>query len=317
MRSKKTDSNHRPGQKKTKTKSGSVSAAPRIEPPPKKGTAQNLLYDLQQIAFVLIDKRDLSILRKPASMEEGVKVKGGASENYKLMGRFGSMVYYYLIGDHDNYQKFRQQTLNFIRDERIRGHMGGEQGCNQPHDGLHLSPVLLAHLHATLINDVELLQETGWWLGAYLAICHACKHPSYPRVAIPGFRIKDEPLSEVRDLIYQHCVEDKPVQDLPLPKGDKVKWQRFYLAVKLAIHIKSINAMPAKSNVIPRLYAPMKVNRTSKGLKINLDIPNGTPGKGQTVDFIEIDNGRLTFGRPDGVVIESGKGKPGKEQKEV
>jgi hypothetical protein len=271
----------------------------RVEAKPSKGTAQILLWHIQQLANVLLGEGNISSLTQPASMEEGVKVKGGASENYKRMGRFASYIYYHLIGDEANYQKFRTQTLNFIRDERKRGHIGGEQGCNQPHDGLHLSAVFLVHLFATQQNDIELLQETGWWIGAYLAICKACFHASYPRVAIPGFRCKGDPLSKNRDLIFWHCIEDKPVEFLNLPKDDKVNWQRFYLPTKLAIHLKSIDAMPAAASTLPKLYAPMTVARDSKGLLASIEIPPRTKGKSQTVKWIEIKNGTLSYGRPE------------------
>lgn len=277
-----------------------------VEPPPVKGTAQNLLYDLQQLSFYLLNENsNTRVLRKPASMEEGVKVKGGASENYKRMGRFGSMVYYHVIGDKENYNKFRQQTLNFIRDERDRGHMGGEQGCSQPHDGMHLGATFLAHLHGTLINDIELLQETGWWIGSYLAICKECYHPSYPRWAVPGFRCKGDPFSEVRDIICYHCIKDLPLDKINLKRDswrDKVSWQRMYLPVKLAVHLKSINAIP-KPGTIPKLYAPMKVNKAANGLEISIDVPENTSGKSETVDRIEIDNGVLSYSKRDGTEI--------------
>lgn len=269
----------------------------QIEASPKKGTAQNLLYDLYQLTSALLNEPHT--LRKPLSMEEGVKVKGGASENYKRMGRFGSMVFYHLVEDRDNFLKFRIQTLNYLRNERENGHMGGEQGCSQPHDGMHLAATLLAHLFATQEKDTVLLEETGWWIGSYLAICQACYHPSYPRVAIPGFRIKDTPLSQCRDLIYQRCVLGI-LLDTSLPSGNKIQWQRFYLPVKLAFKLDEMWAIPKPSSTLPKLLAPMKVDKSASSLSVSIDVPVKTSGKAQTVTGIEIENGHLTYIRRTG-----------------
>lgn len=302
---------------KSKSKSGKSSSS-RVEPKPAKGTAQILLYSLQQLAKALLGltpSTPLLSLNFP-SMEEGIKVKGGASENYKRMGRFASMVYHHLTGNLEGFTKFRTQTLNYIRDERTRGHMGGEQGCSQPHDGMHLAATLLAHLFAIKTNDHELIVETEWWIGSYLAICQACSHPSYPRVLIPGFRIKDDPISENRDIIYQHLALNRPLSLIQTPSSgwrDKYEWQRFYLPVYLAVELCKMARNPLPALSLPKLYAPMSVKRTATSLHVELNIPAGTPGKSQTVEWIDISGGNVQYCRADGVVENMGQDQGQKE----
>jgi hypothetical protein len=291
--------------------------AERIEPAPKKGTAQKLLYSLQQITYVLIDNKPISILVKPASMEEGIRVKGGSTPNFKRMGRFGSMMYYYLIRDHAQYIKFRTQTLNFIREEREHGHMGIEQGCNAPHDGMHLSATMLVYLFSLSTMDEELFIESNWWLSSYLKICDACYFTGYDRIAIPGFRCKTAPLSENRDIIYQHLVLDRSIEDVRTEsKGwrNKYSWQRYYLPIKLAIEVKkrdreSSRVIDLTDLPMPKLLAPMKVNRSKSKLTATISVPSQMKSDkklnistDEIVSKIEIDNRFLMYERENGIV---------------
>ncbi|HET6495588.1 MAG TPA: hypothetical protein VFH61_09520, partial [Thermoleophilia bacterium] len=119
------------------------------EPPPDKGTAQILLYRLSEIARHYMDGSPLTIKAPsdPLTMRAGLKIKGGASRNYRYMGQSGAAHYFRLTGD-PRAAEFREQVLRLYESQETEGLMWTEQGCSAPHDGMHLAAAMVDRLGA-------------------------------------------------------------------------------------------------------------------------------------------------------------------------
>src|SRR5215211_8589201 len=97
--------------------------------------AQTFMQRMSTITDIFVGKAglpDLTPFTEYLSMPEGFKAPGGASQNYKSMGRFSRYVYELII-EGPELEKFRRQTLNYFAEEAKTGQMITEQGCSLPH----------------------------------------------------------------------------------------------------------------------------------------------------------------------------------------
>lgn len=270
---------------------------PDREPPPEKGTAQILLYRLSEIARYYIDGAPLSLSApsEPLTMREGLRIKGGASRNYKFMGRSGAWHYFRITG-HAREDEFRKQVLNLYASQEKEGLMWTEQGCSAPHDGMHLAAALVDRLGAIAAKDQAVLAATGRWLSGFFAMCELCSD-STGHACFPGFRILDEPTSSVRDIVYR---AGAGIPQGKLPRT--LQRDRFYTAARAALHLAGIpGGLPERPWKMLKFFCPMTVERHGRdsytafitkppGVKIQTD-----PGN---VDWIEVKAGEpIAVGR--------------------
>ncbi len=237
---------------------------------------------------------DLPPFTEYLSMPEGYKAPGGASQNYKSMGRFSRYVYELIIQGPE-LEKFRKQTLNYFAEEQKVGQMVTEQGCSTPHDGMHIARALLARLASIIYGDVEVEIASREWLAGFLAMCRACSDEA-GHVAWPGFRVKKDPVSDVRDIVYRAYAGLKQ----KLPKGDKINSERFFLGGRLALLLAELpGGLPDASPGLPKLWAPMTVKRFPGGYLASIEKPSGLDGKGEreAVDWVLSSRDGLEFGR--------------------
>ncbi len=260
-------------------------------------SAQTFMERMSTLTDILVGKAslpDLSPFTEYLSMPEGYKAPGGASQNYKSMGRFSRYVYE-LVTQGPELANYRRQTLNYLAEERKTGQMITEQGCSVPHDGMHIGRALLARLASMMHGDEEVEKASREWLAGFLAMCEACSDAS-GHVAWPGFRVKKEPESEIRDIVYRAYKGLKQ----KLPKGDKIESERFFVGGRLALLLaKRPGGLPDPSPTLPKLWAPMTVKRFPGGYLASIEKPEGLDGKGlkEAVDWVLSENGTLTCGR--------------------
>ncbi len=260
-------------------------------------SAQTFMERMSILTDIFVGKAglpDLPPFTEYLSMPEGFKAPGGASQNYKSMGRFSRYVYE-LIVQGPELDKFRKQTLNYLADEQRIGQMMTEQGCSVPHDGMHIGRALLARLASIIFGDKEVEDASREWLAGFLAMCEACSDASM-HVCWPGFRVKQDPVSQVRDFVYQVASGVEP----KLPKGGKIHSDRFFLGARLALLLSELaGGIPAPAADLPKLWAPMVVRRVKGGYLATLMEPSGLDGKGrkEAVDWVLSRNGAITCGR--------------------
>lgn len=273
-------------------------------------SAQTFMERMSTLTSILTGRAglpDLPPFTEYLSMPEGYKAPGGASQNYKSMGRFSRYVYELIAngGLNDPLSSspstlldFRRQTLNYFADEARTGQMITEQGCSAPHDGMHIARALLARLAAIIYGDAEVEVASREWLSGFLAMCAACSDDS-GHVCWPGFRVKKSPESQVRDIVFRAWTG---VGDRRLPKGDKIDTDRFFLGGRLALLLAELDGgipdpLPAPS--LPKLWAPMTVQRFPGGYLATISEPSKLDGKGrkEAVDWVCSDFHRLSYGR--------------------
>jgi hypothetical protein len=259
-------------------------------------SAQTFMQRMSTITDIFVGKAglpDLPPFTEYLSMPEGYKAPGGASQNYKSMGRFSRYVYE-LMTEGPELQSFRRQTLNYFAEEQRTGQMITEQGCSLPHDGMHIGRALLARLAALVYGDEEVEKASREWLAGFLAMCDACADDS-GHVAWPGFRVKAAPESEVRDIVYRAWAGLKQ----RLPKGDKIETERFFLGGRLALLLADLpGGLPDPAPNLPKLWAPMTVQRFPGGYLATIVEPPDLDGKGrkEACDWVHSADGVLTYG---------------------
>jgi hypothetical protein len=240
-----------------------------VEPPPAGKVAQTLLHRLDRLAAVLFGDIPAPDIPPPTlyqEMREGRTTQGGASENYKIMGRVGRWLYRHMEGNATEAALGRQEVLNYFASERKEGLLRGEQGTNSPHAELHYAAHLLAYFAGIELKDQEMTKAGLQWVNDFLATCAACAVGD--KVFMPGFRVGRgaEPVSRVRDLIYRAALGKK------LKLTSKQKADRSFLGAEIASHLQSLKlpggakALPEpKSDRLPKLRARMVVERFADG----------------------------------------------------
>ncbi|MFP5286420.1 MAG: hypothetical protein ACLGI9_11835 [Thermoanaerobaculia bacterium] len=267
------------------------------EPPPSGKVAQTLLHRLDRLAAVLFGDIPAPDIPPPTpyqEMREGQPTKGGASENYKIMGRVGRWLYRHMEGDVTEAALAREEVLRYFASERHDGLLRGEQGTNSPHAEMHYAAHLLAYFAGIELKDREMTKAGHLWVSDFLATCAACAAGG--KVFMPGFRVKSgaEPVSPVRDLIYQAALGKR------LKLSSRKKEDRFFLGAEIASHLQSLKALPEPRNGrLPKLRAKMVVERFEDGgFLATLD---QIPVKGRSqevVDWVLADRrGLVDFGR--------------------
>lgn len=280
-----------------------TAAVAAVQEPPVGKVAQTLLHRLDRLAAVLFGDIPAPDIPPPTlyqEMREGRPTKGGASENYKIMGRVGRWLYRHFEGDASEAALAREEVLRYFASERKEGLMRGEQGANSPHAEMHYAAHLLAYFAGIELNDREMTKAGLLWVRDFLAACAACAVGG--RVFMPGFRVKPgaEPISPVRDLIYQAA------QGKKLRLSSKRKEDRFFLGAEIASHLQSLKlpggakALPEpESGRLPKLRARMVVEQFEGGgfLAAIEKIPV-TGRSEEVVDWVLADrNGLVDFGR--------------------
>ncbi|HWN41971.1 MAG TPA: hypothetical protein VNW71_07090 [Thermoanaerobaculia bacterium] len=277
--------------------------ASAVQPPPAGKVAQTLLHRLDRLAAVLFGDIPAPDIPPPTlyqEMREGRPTKGGASENYKIMGRVGRWLYRHLEGDASEAALAREEVLNYFASERKEGLMRGEQGANSPHAEMHYAAHLLAYFAGIKLKDREMTKAGLLWVSDFLATCAACAVGG--KIFMPGFRVRSgaEPISPVRDLIYQAALGKN------VKLSSKRKEDRFFLGAEIASHLQSLKlpgggkALPEpRSGQLPKLRARMVVEQFEGGGF--LATINKIPVKGRSeevVDWVLADRGGLEdFGR--------------------
>jgi hypothetical protein len=125
---------------------------------------------------------------------------------------------------------------------------------------MHYAAHLLAYFAGIELKDREMTKAGLLWVRDFLAACAACAVGG--KVFMPGFRVKPEaePVSPVRDLIYQAALGKK------LRLTSKRKEDRFFLGAEIASHLQSLKALPKpESGRLPKLRARMIVERFEGG----------------------------------------------------
>jgi hypothetical protein len=258
-------------------------------------SAQTFMQRMATLTDMFVDRAGLAELppfTEYLSMPEGYKAPGGASQNYKSMGRFSRYVYE-LMTEGPELAKFRKQTLNYFELERTTGQMVTEQGCSLPHDGMHIGRALLARLASIVYGDEEMEEASREWLAGFLAMCEACSDAK-GHVVWPGFRVKKEPISQVRDIVYQVAKGLKP----KLPQGNKIETDRFFLGGRLALLLAELpGGLPDPAPELPKLWAPMTVQRFPGGYLATISQPTDLDGKGrkEACDWVLLRDGTLEF----------------------
>jgi hypothetical protein len=258
-------------------------------------SAQTFMQRMATLTDMFVDRAglvDLPPFTEYLSMPEGYKAPGGASQNYKSMGRFSRYVYE-LMTQGPELEKFRRQTLNYFESERTTGQMITEQGCSLPHDGMHIGRALLARLASIVYGDEEVEEASREWLAGFLAMCEACSDAK-GHVVWPGFRVKKEPISQVRDIVYQVASGLKP----KLPQGNKIETDRFFLGGRLALLLADLpGGLPDPASELPKLWAPMTVRRFPGGYLATISEPLDLDGKGrkEACDWVLSRDGTLEF----------------------
>lgn len=260
--------------------------------------AQTFMERMSTLTDVLDGRaglQDLPPFTEYLSMPEGYKAPGGASQNYKSMGRFSRYVYE-LIVDGPELENYRRQTLNYFAEEERVGQMLTEQGASTPHGGMHVARALLARLASIIFGDAEVEAASRAWLSGFLAMCRACSNKT-GRVAWPGFRVLGDPVDPVRDIVWRAAA------GLPqrLPKGDKVRTDRYFIGGRLALMLAELpDGLPDPALSLPTLWAPMTVHRfRGGGYLATIEKPAGLDAKGlkQAVDWVLSVDAALEFGR--------------------
>jgi len=234
-----------------------------VQPPPAGKVAQTLLHRLDRLAAVLFGDIPAPDIPPPTlyqEMREGRTTRGGASENYKIMGRVGRWIYRHLEGNAAEAALARKEVLNYFEAERKEGLLRGEQGTNSPHAEMHYAAHLLAYFAGIELKDREMTRAGLLWVRDFLAACAACAVGG--KVFMPGFRVKPEaePVSPVRDLIYQAALGKN------LRLTSKRKEDRFFLGAEIASHLQSLKALPEpERGRLPKLRARMVVERFEGG----------------------------------------------------
>ncbi|HEX5721033.1 MAG TPA: hypothetical protein VF179_33080 [Thermoanaerobaculia bacterium] len=277
--------------------------AAAVQQPPVGKVAQTLLHRLDRLAAVLFGDIPAPDIKPPTpfqEMREGQPTKGGASENYKIMGRVGRWLYRHLEGDDAEAARGREEVLRYFASERQEGLMRGEQGANSPHAEMHYAAHLLAYFAGIELKDREMTKAGLLWVNDFLATCAACAIGG--NVFMPGFRVRSgtEPISPVRDLIYQAALGKN------LKLSAKRKEDRFFLGAEIASHLQSLKvpgggkALPEpKGSQLPKLRARMAVEQfEGGGFLATID---KIPVKGhseEVVDWVLADrSGLVDFGR--------------------
>lgn len=230
-------------------------------PPP--GTAQLLMYRLMCLLDVLVGKRKIADIPPPTEAQtyaEGIKVKGGRTQNYKVMGRTGAHLYYALSGDEASALKFQRQVLSIFEQEKTEGQMLSEGGCSQPHDGMHLSAKYMSLYFALIHKDKRTIEEARGWCEGFLSYCEACSVKANNRPLFVGTRIKTYPTSHVRELLYDISRGEK----VRVPK--KIETDRYYTSVRVALLLDKMNQSPQSTGKIPRMYGDVTID-TNNGIK--------------------------------------------------
>lgn len=261
-------------------------------------SAQTFMSRMSILTDIFTGDADLSSLppfTTYLSMPEGYKAPGGASQNYKSMGRFSRYVYE-LITLGPELDTYRQYTLNYFAEEQRVGQMITEQGCSAPHDGMHIARALLARLASIIYADIEVEIASREWLAGFLAMCKACSdHRGH--VCWPGFRIKKAPESQVRDIVYRCAMGIKQ----QLPKGDKINRDRFFLGGRLALLLSELaGGIPEPSESLPKLWAPVTVyHYQNNGYLAVIKQPSDLDSKGikEAVDWVASIDGEMSYGR--------------------
>jgi hypothetical protein len=229
------------------------------------------------------------------SMPEGYKAPGGASQNYKSMGRFSRYVYE-LMTEGPELAKFRKQALNYFAEEMKTGQMITEQGCSVPHDGMHIARALLARLASIVYGDDAMEAASREWLAGFLAMCKACSD-SNGHVCWPGFRVKKDPVSQVRDMVYHAATFGSVPSRI---SGEKLNKDRFFLGARLAYLLSELpGGLPDPAPALPKLWALMTVQRFPGGYLAWIEEPAKLDGKGrkEAVDWVLSSSDGLEFGR--------------------
>lgn len=208
------------------------------------GTAQVLLGRLHSLYLVLTNRKDLSTVPAPTptqEMEPGEKTPGGRSENYFIMGLTYALVYYKLTGNETEYPRFRKFVEDELQKELNEGLMGGEQGCNSPHSGMHLGALMLVYFFAAEFKE-ERLKDLSWkWLSGFFTFVNLCSDRT-GHAEIPGFRISvtKPPTCPVRDAILRETLE---LPQVDLPEYAKLVRDRFWLGALIAQDMNENNQL--------------------------------------------------------------------------
>lgn len=263
-----------------------------------KGKSAQTFMDRMGTLVDILDGRaglgDLAPFTEYLSMPENYNAPGGASQNYKRMGRFSRAVWEMLAEGPEADERIAQ-VLRFFESEERDGHLLTEQGCSTPHSGMHEGAALLVRMAAIIFGHAELERASGEWLANHLALCRACADRS-GHVEMPGFRILGRPLSDVRDLIYRASTG----QPQRFPRDDKLVTERYFVAARLALMLAQIpGGLPEPAPRLPKLWARMTVQRFPGGYLATMERPKKLDGKGlkQAVDWTLSRDGVNSFGR--------------------
>jgi hypothetical protein len=159
---------------------------------------------------------------------------------------------------------------------------------------MHIGRALLARLASMVYGDEEVEKASREWLAGFLAMCDACADDS-GHVAWPGFRIKQAPESQVRDIVYRAAMGLKQ----KLPQKNKIETERFFLGGRLALLLTELpGGLPDPAPELPKLWAPMTVQRFPGGYLATISEPPDLDGKGrkEACDWVHSENGTLTYG---------------------
>lgn len=201
-------------------------------------------------------------------------------------------------------------ALGLLARNREQGHLLLEQGCPDPHYGMHAAGLAAMHTAALEFGLEDVLAGTTAWWEAHHRYLAACVTPDGGWLS-PGFRFEGEPVNTVASAVYRLLDGALPQRwgrnAVPLANDQAArKWEAepaWYLGplfLRRILRVAKLGAGPSAEPALPALRASMHVRRCQGGYVSYLDRPTYTPRGGWLfpVSWVAVEyGGRVRYER--------------------